>query len=145
VNENATQYVVDWILSNKAYFGANAVGTCLGMTSESGNTVYIFPSMLNQALTKAGYSPRKTMKYLAEQGLITTQTVDGKKRYSVIRRFGDRTCRFVEFYLGQLAHNRDPIDDEDEDPPSERETPGADYYQPSFEEIDGEQDEELPF
>lgn len=146
VNENATQYVVDWILSNKAYFGTNAVGTCLGMTSESGNTVYIFPSMLNQALAKAGYSPRKTMKHLAERGLISTSVSKaGTKQYSVIRRFGDRTCRFVEFYLGQLAHNRDPIDDDDEDEPTERETPGADYYQPSFEEIDGGQDEELPF
>ena len=35
--------------------------------------VYIFPSLLNQALTKAGYSPRKTLKYLADQGIITTK------------------------------------------------------------------------
>ena len=31
---------------------------------------YIFPSMLTQALTKAGYSSRKTLKYLADKGLI---------------------------------------------------------------------------
>lgn len=146
VNENATQYVVDWILSNKAYFGTNTVGTCLGFSSESGNTVYIFPSMLNQALSKAGYSPRKTMKYLAEQGLVSTSTSkDGKKVYSVIRRFGDRTCRFVEFYLGKLAHNRDPIDDDDDDEPDEKETPGMDYYQASFEEISEREGEESPF
>ncbi|MCI8407562.1 MAG: DUF927 domain-containing protein, partial [Oscillospiraceae bacterium] len=38
VNENATQFIVDWVLSNKAYFGPNTVGTCLGFTSDTGNT-----------------------------------------------------------------------------------------------------------
>ena len=114
VNENATQYIVDWVLSNKAYFGTNAVGTCLGMTSESGDTVYIFPSMLNQALTKAGYSPRKTMKYLADQGLIASyMDRNGKKTYSAIRRFGTRCYRFVEFHLGELSQSYDPADDSD--------------------------------
>ena len=63
VNENATQFIVDWVLSNKDSFGEKAFGTCLGMMMNK--KVYIFPSMLNQALSKAGYSPRKTMKYLA--------------------------------------------------------------------------------
>lgn len=115
VNENATQFIVDWILSNKAYFGTNAIGTCLGMMSEQGNTAFIFPSMLNQALTRAGYSPRKTMKYLADRGLIESCTdKDGKKTYSVIRRFGDRVSRFVEFHIGNLAEQKDPVDDFEE-------------------------------
>lgn len=115
VNENATQYIVDWVLSNKAYFGTNAIGTCLGMMSEQGNTAYIFPSMLNQALTRAGYSPRKTMKYLADRGLIASCTdKDGKKTYSVIRRFGDRVSRFVEFHIGDIAEQKDPVDDFEE-------------------------------
>ena len=116
VNENAVQFVVDWILSNKAYFGTNTVGTCLGMTSEQGNIAYIFPSMLNQALSKAGYSPRKTMKYMAERGLITASTdKGGKKVYTTVRRFGDRTCRFVEFFIGKISEAKDPIDDIDDD------------------------------
>ena len=116
VNENAAQFIVDWILSNKAYFGPNTVGTCLGFTSESGNTAYIYPSMLNQALSKAGYSPRKTMKYLAEQGLITTD-IDrrtGKRVYSVIKWFANRSARFVEFNLGAIAESKDPVDDAEE-------------------------------
>ena len=148
VNENATQYMVDWVLSNKAYFGTNTVGTCLGMTSESGNTVYIFPSMLNQALTKAGYSPRKTLKYLAENDLISSHTdKSGKKTYTTVRRFGDRTCRFVEFFIGKVAENRDPIDDYDDDeddlPAAWREPP-QNYHQTEFAEIT-EGDEQLPF
>ena len=146
VNENAVQFVVDWVLSNKAYFGTNAIGTCLGMTSEQGNIAYIFPSMLNQALAKAGYSPRKTMKYMAERGLISSYTAkDGKKTYSTMKWFGDRSCRFVEFFIGRIAGTRDPIDDIDDDEPAKR--PGEEYHQFSvmdgFTEIDS--DEELPF
>lgn len=116
VNENAVQFVTDWVLSNKAYFGTNAVGTCLGFTSESGNTAYIFPSMLNQVLAKAGYSPRKTMKYMAEQGLIGTE-IDkstGKKVYSVRKWFETRTARFIEFHIGKISEKKDPVDDVDD-------------------------------
>lgn len=116
VNENAVQFVTDWVLSNKAYFGTNAVGTCLGFTSESGNTAYIFPSMLNQVLTKAGYSPRKTMQYMAEQGLIGTETDKntGKKVYSVRKWFETRTARFIEFHIGKISEKKDPVDDVDD-------------------------------
>ena len=72
VNENATQFIVDWILSNRAQFGDKAIGTCLGFISSMQDKAYIFPSLLNQALTKAGYSPRKTMKYLADKKIITS-------------------------------------------------------------------------
>lgn len=150
VNENAVQFIVDWVLSNKAYFGTNAIGTCLGFTSESGNTAYIFPSMLSQALTKAGYSPRKTMKYMAEKGLIGTDT-DKKTRkttYSVIKRFGTRVSRFVEFYIGKISQNRDAIDDMDELQSDGSNAPEDDipeqWRQESFTEIE-DGDAELPF
>lgn len=151
VNENATQFIVDWILANKAYFGPNAIGTCLGFTSESGNTVYIFPSMLNQALTRAGYSsPRKIMKYLAEQGLITVG-VDkrtGKKTYSVLRWFGGRNTRLVEFKIGQISEQKDLIDDVDEIedvgqyPPMPQ---GPEYQQEKFYEVPNDECSDLPF
>ena len=112
VNENAVQFVTDWVISNKAYFGTNTVGTCLGMTGDNGNIVYIFPSILNQALTKAGFSPRKTLKYMADKGLITSKTsADGKKQYSIIKWFGDRTCRMVEFFIGKYGGSGKPVAD----------------------------------
>lgn len=150
VNENAVQFIVDWVLANRSYFGANAIGTCLGFTSESGNTAYIFPSMLNQALTKAGYSPRKTMKYMAERGLITaTKDKNGKKQYSTIKWFGDRSCRFVEFFIGKLASAKDPIDDYDEmhdgqEPQEATYNPYAQQQIWDFVEIT-DADEDLPF
>lgn len=142
VNENAVQFVVDWVLSNKAYFGTNAVGTCLGMISEQGNIAYIFPSTLNQALTKAGYSPRKTMKYMAEKELISSYTSkDGKKTYSTMKWFENRSCRFVEFFLGKVAAARDPIDDIDDD--DDEPSPTGQTSMEQFTEYTG--DEELPF
>ena len=146
VNENAVQFIVDWVLANRSYFGANAIGTCLGFTSESGNTAYIFPSMLNQALTKAGYSPRKTMKYMAERDLIGTDTdrKTGKKQYSIIKWFGTRSARFVEFHIGKLAENKDAIDDADEISDSDLPETWRQESFGGFREIEGT-DEELPF
>ena len=113
VNENALQFIVDWILANQSQFGSNVVGTCFGFISENGNIVYILPSYLNEALKKAGFSsPRKIIKYLAEQKLITTYTeTSGKKTYTVMRWFNNRSSRFIEFHLGKIAKSKDPIDD----------------------------------
>ena len=146
VNENAVQFIVDWVLANRSYFGANAIGTCLGFTSETGNTAYIFPSMLNQALTKAGYSPRKTMKYMAEKDLIATDIdrKSGKKQYSIIKWFGTRSARFVEFHIGKLAENKDAIDDADEISDSDLPETWRQESFGGFREIEGT-DEELPF
>lgn len=137
VNENAVQFIVDWVLSNRLYFGEKAIGTCLGTTSESGNIVYIFPSTLNQALTKAGYSPRKTLKYMAERGLITSsERADHKgKTYQVSKRFDNRVCKFVEFFIGQISEKEDPLDINDEDEQPQKAEPK--YHQESFADADG--------
>ena len=115
VNENATQYIIDWILSNKDSFGERVYGTCLGMIQ--GQEAYIFPSILTQALTKAGYSPRKTMKYLADKNLIGTMTSkSGGTKNSVFKWFNNRQCRFVEFHLGKLVKESEPAVDENGNP-----------------------------
>lgn len=151
VNENAVQFIVDWVLSNKAYFGTKAIGTCLGFTSDTGNTVYIFPSMLNQALSKAGYSPRKTMKYMAEQGLIATEVdrATGKKQYSVRKWFDNRTSRFVEFYIGKIAESKDPVEaaeeEMDESEPTEAEINAQEKIGGFTEIEDGDGSDPLPF
>lgn len=147
VNENAVQFIVDWVLSNKAYFGSNTVGTCLGFTSDTGNTAYIFPSMLNQALSKAGYSsPRKIIRYMAEQGLIAS-SVDKqtkKKVYSVTKWFGNRNARFVEFHIGKLSESKDPVDDVEELASGRQEAATPEWEQQGFQPIDDD-DGELPF
>lgn len=97
VNENARQFIFDWVMSNRNYFGTNTIGTCYGTIDD--NCAYIFPMILNQALSKAGYSPRKTLKYLAENGYIETTTEGNKERMSIVKRFDGKLCRFVKFSL----------------------------------------------
>ena len=148
VNENAVQFVVDWVTSNKAYFGEKAIGTCLGCMSESGNIAYIFPSVLNQALSKAGYSPRKTLKYMADMGYISSvERQDHKgKTYTMVRRFDGRLNRFVEFFIGKLAEKQDDLDDDGEE---EKKPEAPKYEQQSFADQDGfmpiGDDIDLPF
>jgi 5S rRNA maturation endonuclease (ribonuclease M5) len=126
VNETAKQFVVDWIMSNKDYFGERAMGTCLGKINNG--IVYIFPSLFNQALQKAGFSPRKTLRYLADEGLITvTTSKSGTKVYSNVSWFDHQSCRFVEFHLYKIRKTIDPLEDEEE---------AAKYYA---------QDGDLPF
>lgn len=131
VNENATQFIVDWILSNRAQFGDKAIGTCLGTISHDQNKAYIFPSLLNQALTKAGYSPRKTMKYLADKKIITsTPKANGGKEYCIRKWFDNRTSRFIEFDLGRFSKAVDPLDeDEAAEAAGVKEKPKAEEWQ----------------
>ena len=131
VNENATQFIVDWILSNRAQFGDKAIGTCLGTISHDQNKAYIFPSLLNQALTKAGYSPRKTMKYLADKKIITsTPKTNGGKEYSIKKWFDGRSSRFIEFDLGRFSKPIDPLDeDEAAEAAGVKEKPKAEEWQ----------------
>ena len=139
VNENATQFIVDWILSNKDSFGEKAFGTCLGMIQNK--NAYIFPSMLTQALAKAGYSSRKTLKYLADKGLIGVSILkDGSTKNSVTKWFNNRNCRFVEFHLGDLAEEKDPLLEEGEIA-EQMSLPGTDGFMPVSEEMA----DELPF
>jgi hypothetical protein len=114
VNENATQFIVDWILSNRQYFGEKAIGTCLGTVSPDQRKVYIYPSILNQTLSKAGYSPRKTLKYLADNNIITSKKkTNGVAVYSVTKWFDNRSSRFVEFDLGRFSKPTDPLDEDE--------------------------------
>ena len=120
VNENAVQFITDWVISNKLYFGVRAVGTCLGDMAPSGNIAYIFPSKFNEALKNAGFSPRKTLKHMAERGLVTSEERKDHegRNYTIVRKFEGRSCRFIEFNIGALAEKTDELetagDDEEE-------------------------------
>ena len=71
--------------------------------------------MFNQALTKAGYSPRKTLRYLADEELINvTREKNGKITYSRTSWFENRSVRFVEFYINKVSNELDPLTDEEE-------------------------------
>ena len=111
-NENAVQFISDWVISNKSAFGEKAIGTCLGKMSESGNVVYLFPSLLRRALEQEGYSAQKTLAYMAENGLIASSLrKDHKGRtFQVTQRFDGRVCKFVQFFIGKLSEKVDELD-----------------------------------
>ncbi len=115
VNANATQFLVDWVSQNQAYFGSDAIGTCLGMMSDDGNIAYIYTSAMNQALRQAGYSENKTKKYLADKHLITTieRSDHCGVTYTVVKRFHGRAQRFVEFFVGKASGLMDDTDSQD--------------------------------
>ena len=117
VNENATQFLVDWVIGNSAYFGEKCIGTCLGDMSENGNIAWILPSAFNKALKDAGFSPRKTLRYLADNDLITTvpRSDNGGQTYQVVRKFNSRSVRFIEFKIGKLSEAGDPIEAAEDD------------------------------
>ena len=159
VNENATQFIVDWILSNHNQFGDKAIGTCLGTISSMEDKAYLFPSLLNQALQKAGYSPRKTLKYLGDNGIISsTAKPNGSREYCVRKWFDGRTQRMVEIVLGRFAKSVDALDEDAEakaisgegtqDPPAA--VPDEGWRQVGIEDLDQipfdtSGDEELPY
>ena len=96
VNINATQAIVDWVLSNQVYFSDKSNGARYGFVEDG--IAYIFPTILNQMLEKAGYSPRKTRKYLAEKGHILTSTnSEGKKIYTIQKWYGGKNAKYMAF------------------------------------------------
>lgn len=97
VNENALQFITDWILSNEKSFGKNACGICYGFIEDE--YAYCYPSILNSVLKNAGFSARKTMKYLAEEGFVESSICQGKRIYSIIRWFQNRSQRFVKIKI----------------------------------------------
>ena len=100
VNENALQFVTDWVLSNKERFGEKAFGQCYGFLDSDRDTAWIYPSILSKALTDAGYSFRKTMRFFADNNYIeTSQKPGGGVNYQVLKRFDSRLSRFVKFNL----------------------------------------------
>lgn len=101
VNENATQFIVDWIISNKSAFSDKAIQR-YGAFSPDEKKVYIFPSILSSVLSKAGFSPRKTLKYLSDSDMIETVTENGRTRYSVSKWISGSTYRVVSFDVSKI-------------------------------------------
>ena len=109
-NENAVQFLADWVVSNKSSFGEKVVGPCFGIMSELGDVAYIFPSIFRNALKQAGYtSPQKVLKYMAEKGLIASKSRKDHegKDYRVSCRFNGRPHKFYKFFIGKLFENEE--------------------------------------
>ena len=136
VNENAVQFLIDWVAANRNYFGEKVPGTCFGTLSESGDVAYIFPSMLSGALEKEGFSPRKTLRYMADKNLIETEgTKSGSSnRYTVKKQFGGHRYRVIAFHM-----NTDDEDNQKKEDPKHDNGERKDlYHQETLAEMDAD-------
>lgn len=96
VNANAVQYITDWILSNKnAFDDEKASGVRYGFVEN--DIYYILPSCMDEALKRAGYSPRKTRAYMLEKELIAKEEIDGYINSTVVKRHNGTRARYIEF------------------------------------------------
>lgn len=112
VNEQAGAFIMDWILSNKRNFTASGSDNVQRYGIIEDDTAYIFPSVLSEALEKAGFSYRKTASWLAETGIAEK---DSGGKNTIRKRFDGKLCRV-------LALNTELLEKPDE--PSEAEQQG---------------------
>lgn len=111
VNEQAGAFILDWILSNKRNF-ASDTGNLQRYGITEDDTAFIFPSVLREALEKAGFSYRKTTNWLAESG-IAAQDTCGKN--TVQKRFDGKICRVLALNTEMLERQNDQQNDQQEE------------------------------
>lgn len=105
VNEQAAQYISDWISTNNNYFtDTSTIGQRYGCIEDG--TAFILPTILREALEKGGFSYRKTMNWLAEKQIVQ---IDPRGKYQIVKKFGGRPVRMIAADL-ELLQN--PPDDE---------------------------------
>ena len=108
VNENALQYIIDWILSNKEQFTEYAKGAKYGF--EKMGKYYIIPSVLSEALKRVGYTKTKTLRFLYEKGIISKDEKNGG--YTVLEYMDTKRSRFIEFDFEKAMNINQNLDDE---------------------------------
>lgn len=117
VNVSAAQFIGDWIAMNKERsFAADCIGPRYGI-NEGTETAYILPTPLREAMEKAGFSYRKTMKWLRENGVITAE--QNEDRYTIVKKIRDSHLRVIPISLKKLTEKtttnvfKDVSDDEE--------------------------------
>ena len=106
VNENAAEFIIDWINTNRQCFD-DVKAQRYGFINDAKSMCYIFPSVLREALEKAGFSYRKTMKWLADEGMIETEArADGVIVYSKIKKLSGRVYRVISVDLDKMLDNQ---------------------------------------
>lgn len=107
VNEQAAQFIADWINSNIRSFVDGNYNQRFGYVD--GDLACIFPSLLREALENAGFSYRKTMTWLAENEICQ---VDKAGKYQIVKKYDGRPVRMIVLDTVLLAT---PPSETDED------------------------------
>ena len=100
--EKAYEFVKGWMISNIDQFKEGSKGQRFGIID--GDSFYVFPQILQEALEKQGLSYRKIIRGFADRGYIEiSYESDGKKRNSVVKKIEGRACRMISFDLSEAA------------------------------------------
>lgn len=103
VNEQAAQFVSDWIVANGRCFKEESPLQRYGFIDDG--TAYVLPTILREALEKGGFSYRKTMNWLADNEIIQR---DGNGRNNtIVKRFAGSRYRMVAIDLDALREPHD--------------------------------------
>lgn len=112
VNISAAQFIVDWIEMNRdKSFKDEGTGPRYGFL-ENGRA-YILSTPLRVALEQAGFSYRKSMKWLKDEGVIAGIQDSGADRNTIKKRHGQRTFRVVPIDLEALEQRTSRVERQD--------------------------------
>lgn len=104
VTDQAYEFIRGWVMSNESQF-TNSAKERYGYYDSEEKAYYIFPHILEETLTKYGYSYRKTIKTLGDRELIGISYERNKKRYSVQKRFNGTIGRFIMIKFEDLEES----------------------------------------
>lgn len=111
VNRRAYDFLLGWVASNRDQFTDEYRGMTRFGFVEAGDAehVIVFPSVLDEALQKAGFSPKKTRRWLAANERINTTTESGGR----VRDTVQRRINGVRTWMIRLSLGGDPVPDQD--------------------------------
>lgn len=114
VNVSALNFILDWMNMNSVGFTEDARER-LGFVDPYGN-VCVFPTALRTALEKEGFSSRKTIKYLMDEGYIQAGEKDGRRISTPLKKFNGKPCRVLCFLAAKLENEGYQLDFIEVDP-----------------------------
>ena len=114
VNVSALNFILDWMNMNSVGFTEDARER-LGFVDPYGN-VCVFPTALRTALEKEGFSSRKTIKYLMDEGYIQAGEKDGRRISTPLKKFNGKPCRVLCFSAAKLENDGYQLDFIEVDP-----------------------------
>ena len=118
VNVSAANWIMDFVASNPKSFTKKTADAVKWYGWHEDEWLYVVPSVLQEEMTKAGYSFRKTMSYLKEIDALKRSTAKSNKHDSITKRLGDDVVRVYAIDVSKIQGKdqvsiRDlgPIDD----------------------------------
>lgn len=105
-NENVADFINSWLIQKQANFSEslNMKADWYGFVDEHAGWAYVLAPILREALEDAGYSYRKTMKYLGDNDLIR-KSKEGFN--AILKKHNGKVMRMVALNINKLIDTSD--------------------------------------